>query len=217
MSMLMFFVFQDFGGHPIDDRYDYGLDVQITGDTTETGEPIAYAWLDPEKLSYSLYTDYNQLVTFLPEDFTFVNPSTGEASEPDFAEPTTEIPYTFRSPHFFGPSDGEIHFKGAKFCNGIEGQEPFFRYRIGVQLHYTVDGQRSSSNIVWYGELPPAIKGDVNLDGKVDVGDINILVNIVLGTDSADNYDGRAYITEGDTIVDVGDINEVINIVLGMA
>ena len=48
----MFFVFQDFGGHPIDDRYDYGLDVQITGDTTETGEPIAYAWLDPEKLSY---------------------------------------------------------------------------------------------------------------------------------------------------------------------
>ena len=52
MSTLMFFVFQDFGGHPIDDRYDYGLDVQITGDTTETGEPIAYAWLDPEKLSY---------------------------------------------------------------------------------------------------------------------------------------------------------------------
>ena len=60
-----------------------------------------------------------------------------------------------------------------------------------------------------------ALFGDVDLSGKVDVTDVNILVNIVLGKDSADNYDGRAFITEGDTVVDVSDINALVNILLG--
>lgn len=65
-------------------------------------------------------------------------------------------------------------------------------------------------------EVTPTYKrGDVNGDGEVDVADINILVNIVLGKDSADNYDGRAYVTEGDTTVDVSDVNDVVNIILG--
>lgn len=58
-------------------------------------------------------------------------------------------------------------------------------------------------------------KGDVNGDDAIDVTDINILINIMLGKDSANNYDGRAYITEGDTEVDVTDINAVINAMLG--
>ncbi len=63
--------------------------------------------------------------------------------------------------------------------------------------------------------IPNLPVGDVSGDGKVDVSDVNILVNIMLGRDSADNYDGRAYVTEGDTNVDVSDINMVINIMLG--
>ena len=61
---------------------------------------------------------------------------------------------------------------------------------------------------------PQTLRGDVNNDGMVDVEDVNILINIVLGTDSADNYGDRAYVTEDDTKVDVADINEVINIML---
>ena len=45
--------------------------------------------------------------------------------------------------------------------------------------------------------------------------DVNILVNILLGTDQASNYDGRADVDESDT-VDVGDINTVINIMLNI-
>ena len=56
--------------------------------------------------------------------------------------------------------------------------------------------------------------GDVNLDGTVDVQDVNILVAIVLGKDSADNYDRRAYINDDD-VVDVQDVNLVISIMLG--
>lgn len=56
--------------------------------------------------------------------------------------------------------------------------------------------------------------GDVNLDGKVDVDDANIIIAIILGKDKAENYDRRAYITDDDTI-DVDDVNALIAIILG--
>jgi len=62
---------------------------------------------------------------------------------------------------------------------------------------------------------PQTLRGDVNLDGAVDVTDINILISIMLGKDSADKYGGRAFITEGDTEVDVTDVNIAISIMLG--
>ena len=65
-----------------------------------------------------------------------------------------------------------------------------------------------------YDELPD-VTGDVNGDGHVDVDDVNILINIILERDSADNYGGRAYITGGDT-VSVEDLNALINILLAL-
>ena len=56
--------------------------------------------------------------------------------------------------------------------------------------------------------------GDLNQDGSVDVLDINILINIVLGKDNADNYGTRAYINDDD-VIDSNDINLLINIALG--
>lgn len=57
------------------------------------------------------------------------------------------------------------------------------------------------------------ITGDVDGDGKVDVADINILIDIILNLDSASKYNGRADVN-GDTKVDVADINAVIDIIL---
>ncbi len=57
--------------------------------------------------------------------------------------------------------------------------------------------------------------GDVNADGSIDVADMNILCNIILGKDSAENYDGRALITNHAT-VDVHDLNFIINLLLGI-
>lgn len=56
--------------------------------------------------------------------------------------------------------------------------------------------------------------GDVNGDGEIDVRDINIIINIMLGADSADNYDGRANV-DGEGIIDVADINALVNAMLG--
>ena len=55
--------------------------------------------------------------------------------------------------------------------------------------------------------------GDVNGDGAVDIDDVNIVINIILGADSADLYDGRAELT-GDHTVDIDDVNAIINAIL---
>ena len=62
--------------------------------------------------------------------------------------------------------------------------------------------------------MPAYADGDVNGDTKVDGTDLNILINIILGKDSADNYDGRANVDHQGG-VDGNDLNSLINILLG--
>ena len=68
----------------------------------------------------------------------------------------------------------------------------------------------------YYGTAPepPAVRGDVDGSGAVDVDDLNILINILLGNDDAANYDGRAQVNGNDK-VDIEDVNALINIMLG--
>lgn len=60
----------------------------------------------------------------------------------------------------------------------------------------------------------PLAIGDINGDGIVDISDINIVVNMMLGKAQASNYIGNADVS-GDGIVDISDINVIINIMLG--
>ncbi|MCQ2289140.1 MAG: dockerin type I domain-containing protein, partial [Muribaculaceae bacterium] len=55
-----------------------------------------------------------------------------------------------------------------------------------------------------------AVRGDVNGDNNVDVSDINIVINEILGKGGTYNAD-----VNGDGTTDVSDINIVINIILG--
>ena len=61
--------------------------------------------------------------------------------------------------------------------------------------------------------IPEWLPGDVNADGNVDITDVNILINIILGRDEAENYERRAYILGNDDI-DISDVNALINLVL---
>ncbi len=56
--------------------------------------------------------------------------------------------------------------------------------------------------------------GDINGDGKVDVSDVNIVINIMLGKVQASQYPGNADVNN-DNKVDVSDVNKIINIMLG--
>ena len=77
---------------------------------------------------------------------------------------------------------------------------------------YTLTVDMNAMNLVITKKT--ALLGDVNLDGKVDVTDVNIVVNIILGKDNAANYDGRADVNNSGA-VDVSDVNAVVNILLG--
>lgn len=57
------------------------------------------------------------------------------------------------------------------------------------------------------------VVGDVNGDGKVDVADINCIINVILEVESPSIYNGHADVN-GDGKVDVADINAVIDIIL---
>ena len=86
-------------------------------------------------------------------------------------------------------------------------------YKYQVETVYVDDTHSVKSNIERVTLL--GTRGDVNADGVVDITDVNILINIMLGKDSADNYGSRAYVTEGDLMVDIADVNTTINIMLG--
>ena len=58
------------------------------------------------------------------------------------------------------------------------------------------------------------LRGDLNGDGEVDVMDVNILVNIILDKDSADNYPSLTDLN-GDNSFDVADVNVLVNFILG--
>ncbi len=62
---------------------------------------------------------------------------------------------------------------------------------------------------------PDPIKGDVNGDGTVDVSDVNLVINIMLGKMVASDELQVASDVNGDGRVDVTDVNVIINIMLG--
>ena len=73
-------------------------------------------------------------------------------------------------------------------------------------------------NIFWYKDNtiivePELPVGDVDGDKKVDVSDVNAVINIILKTKTEANYPGKADI-DGDDKVDVSDVNAIINLIL---
>lgn len=66
-------------------------------------------------------------------------------------------------------------------------------------------GTMQIDNISIYDDIP----GDVNLDGLVDVDDINCIINVLLGESPASQYDGRADVNN-DGKNDIIDINILV-------
>ena len=91
-----------------------------------------------------------------------------------------------------------------------------FTYRVKALYTNASESLWSNAEQVTLAQEPDApeyLQGDVNGDDVVDINDVNILLNIILGYDNADNYDGRAYIL-GNSTIDVADVNTLINIIL---
>jgi hypothetical protein len=99
--------------------------------------------IDPEKLSYSIFLDDDQLFTF-PYDTYYYN-----FDQFEITEDLTEIPYDLATSGY-DFNQGYVYF----YRTNAEGYEPFFTWRIGMQVYYTVDRERNASDIVYLEVFP---------------------------------------------------------------
>ena len=98
-------------------------------------------------------------------------------------------------------------------CDNVVNGEKYFAW-----VYYFSAGQqeRASGTNSYTIQFPTGglTKGDINGDGNVDISDVNILINIMLGKAAASSYPGNANVN-GTGGVDISDVNAVINIMLG--
>ena len=97
--------------------------------------------------------------------------------------------------------DGDMLYKKAKL----------YVPRGTMELYKQTSGWKNFVNIEEYDLPVDNPVGDVTGDGNVDIGDVNAVINMMLGkTDQTTAGD-----VTGDGSVDIGDVNAVINIMLG--
>lgn len=131
------------------------------------------------------------------------------------AEDNDDGGWSYIAPYRFGAvSDGDYWFDDSQLGNSISLTSTNGQSIRIMEGDYTLTVNLEDMTLTITQQSSNYLVGDVNADGVVDVSDINILVNIILGSDNADNYDGRANVNGADD-VDVSDINMVVNIMLG--
>ena len=102
-------------------------------------------------MTYSIFTDNDQLFTF---DYATYGANNG------FDADMTEIPYGYSGLDFYLR---RVYF----YESNADGYTPFFTWRIGMQLYYTVDGVRNSSDIVYLEVYPGSDVNEVNAAKEV--------------------------------------------------
>jgi len=107
--------------------------------------------LNSDYLTYSIFTDNDQLFTF---DYATYGANNG------FDADMTEIPYGYSGLDFYLR---RVYF----YESNADGYTPFFTWRIGMQLYYTVDGVRNSSDIVYLEVYPGSDVNEVNAAKEV--------------------------------------------------
>jgi len=98
----------------------------------------------------------------------------------------------------------------------VNGQTYYARARASYvdELNATHStGYGDTISFVYY--TTPPLKGDVNLDGKVDAGDIACVVSIITGLQPAGTYGIRDDVNS-DGVVDSGDIAALVSIIVGI-
>ena len=106
--------------------------------------------LNPDYLTYSIFTDDDELFTF---DYETYGSSNG------FDTDMTEIPY--------GYSGYDFYLRRVYFYRTNMGDNPMFEWRIGIQVHYTVDGVRNSSDIVYLEVYPHTVVNELGTAKQV--------------------------------------------------
>ncbi|MBO4851591.1 MAG: dockerin type I repeat-containing protein [Prevotella sp.] len=129
-------------------------------------------------------------VTFDPDDYYYLE------------EAMTVIPYGFSEDYDF-------------YANAIYLNMDFSDWdKIGIQSIYTGGGEENVSEIFWFNlkeeEFP---MGDVNHDGQVNVTDVMLVVDYVMGNNPPVFFEDQADVT-GDGDITVSDVTAIVDIAL---
>ena len=126
------------------------------------------------------------------------------------SEDITEVPYYLYS----DAVDFHDYFVYMYRTNAA-GYEPLFTKNIGIQVYYTVDGVKNSSEIVWLYEVeePQVLRGDVDGNEDVNVADVTTLIDYLLsGNDEGINKDNADCDLNED--INVADVTTLIDFLL---
>jgi len=174
---------------------DYTLEKEFNGEE--------FTILDRDKVTYSVFTDFDEIFEFTPEEFP-------REDEYGLILPSTEIPFNYEGFNF---GMWEIHFN--QRSNTTEGQEHFFEWRIGLRTNYRDGDQVSYSNIVYWEicDKPVTLLGDVNNDGYVNISDVTALINYLLSGGTVTINKFNADINDSNNIA-INDVTALINMLL---
>ena len=89
-----------------------------------------------------------------------------------------------------------------------------FRFAIGYYDNCQLTEAAAVPFYTLVEDVPATVTGDVNGDSVVDIKDLNIIVNIVLGQQPREQYPNADI--NADNLVDILDINQIINLILGI-
>ena len=119
--------------------------------------------LIPENISYSIFTDDDEIFTFQWDTYFY-----------DVVDEMTVIPYEIYSDGYDLQSN-VVYF----YRTNAEGYQRFFDWRIGIQVYYTVAGITYSSDIVYLEVFPgPSTRVDEPIAGNTIA---NVRYNNVMG------------------------------------
>jgi hypothetical protein len=158
--------------------------------------------LNMENLGYRVFTDNDQLFTFEASVYTY----------DDLYVDQTEIYYwIFSAGTDFRPTYTYFYRTNA------EGFEPFFTWRIGIQVVYlNEDNSKTYSNIVYTEVFPhEGMPGDVNGDNEVSISDVTILIDYLLNANMAINTANAD--VDGDANISIADVTALIDMLVNKA
>ena len=155
-----------------------------------------------DNMAYRVYTDNDQLFTFENDVYTYDN----------LYGDQTDIYYWIFS-------EG-VDFRATYtyfYRTNAEGYDPFFTWRIGIQVVYlNADNSKTYSNIVYTEVFPhEGMPGDVNSDNEVSISDVTILIDYLLNANIAIN-EANADL-DGDSNISIADVTALIDMLLNGA
>ena len=103
----------------------------------------------------------------------------------------------------------DLQFDLDNVVDGWAYDAPIYYYSRGRELLLDVSGTYT----IYFTETPTVVPGDVNMDGEVNIADVNAVISVIMGTFTDPNILWESDV-DGNGEINIGDVNAIINIIL---